>query len=492
MTARPVQYAQFVTRWRRPSRELLAGERTPCGRPPFDPFLTASLLWSTHLCPVAAIHDLLHGQSLEPRGPLGLGSVFRGEDWHSYIARLRLMVASGRLQLPADPGHAFEVVRHDFDEWISHRHAADADVQRFWDDLVAPYVRSRLETGALAGLVGHQILPEVTVGSWQVRVPTRAGQQTYPIEARVDEIDLTDGLAIERTTLPLNQAVLYKDVQLAAAALILGSLPAAGIPAEWSALRQVRRFTLEAPDGAVEVVPNHEHFDAIHEAATIIRDIAASPLAERPVRDLAACTPVNPHDICSHAYIRCFYKVPEFYQARAAINREVRMLCRAELCELLWQRDLSKYRLYMGDQAGDRFPAIPLQFTGTGRNERGRFIEGRLRHGSPPDYHRCDLIIGTPFVGVRRRVDFDEDEAGVLRFYCDLEGLPIPNVGALWPPTDEGLLVEGSFDFLIRQLQRDLFAHRKLGTSDAQQFQQESPLQLMDAIFGGTPALETS
>jgi hypothetical protein len=388
-----------------------------------------------------------------------------------------------------------EVVRHDFDEWVSPRHAPEADVQRLWDELVATYVRTRIETGALAGIVGHALLPEVTVGNWQVEVPLRGGRRSYPIEACVDEIDLTEGVAIERTTLLLNQAVLYEDVQLAAAAVILRSLPAAGIPAEWQTVRNVRRFILEAPDGSVEVTPNNDHFDAIHEAAAIIRDIAASALAERPVRDLQQCTPVNPHEVCSHPFISCFYKVPAFYQSRAAINREVRTLCRAELYELLWQRDLGKYRLYMQNQADDMFPALPLQFQRTGQDRRGQFVEARLDRGSPPDYHQCDLILGTPFIGVRRsKVDFEPDQAtGFLRFYWrDLEGIPLPNTGVLWPPIAEGLLLEGSLDFLIRHLQRDLFAHRQIGITDENEYRQDSPLQMMDAIFGADPPLETS
>ncbi len=494
MTVRAPTYGPFVRRWQRPSQQLLAGDRLPSGRPPFDPFLTASLIWTTHLCPVAAIHDLLHGQPLQPREPFGVRSLLRGEHWHDYIARLRLRIASRRVSLPADVGHALEVVRHDFDDWVYQKRAPDSDVQRFWDQLVGPYVRTRMESGALPRIVGHALLPEVTVGNWQVEVPLRSGRRAYPIEARVDEIDLTEGVAIERTTFPLNQAVLYKDVQLAVAALVLRSLPAAGIPAEWEAVRRVRRFILEAPDGSVEVVPSARQFDAIHEAAAIIRDVAASPLSERPVRDLAQCSPVNRHDVCSHPYLACFYRVPRFYHARAAINREVRLLCRAELRELLWQRDLTKYRLYLESQADDRFPALPVEILRTARSRRGPFLEARLQRGSPPEYHQCALIIGSPHIGVRRfQVDFEEDpSSGDLRFYCDLEGLPLPNTGVLWPPIGEGLLLEGSFDFLIRQLQRDLFAHRKLGLSDPQQFQQESPLQLMDAIFGANPPLETS
>jgi len=387
-----------------------------------------------------------------------------------------------------------EVVRHDFDEWVYHKHAPDADVQRFWDDLVAPYVRTRLETGALRGIIGHALLPEVTIGNWQVEVPLGSGKPTYPIEARVDEIDLTAGVAIERTTMPLNQAVLYKDVQLVAAALILRSLPAAGIPGEWAPVRTVRRFILEAPDGSVEITANTQQYDAIHEAAAIIRDVVASHLAERPVRDLGQCTPVNRHDVCSHPYFGCFYRVPASPQSRATIGREVRTLCRAQLYELMWQRDLGKYRLYLQNQADGRFPAIPIEFVGTGHDGNRPFIEARLKRGSPPDYHECAIVVGTPFVGVRRfRVPFEQNQAdGTLRLYCDLECLPLPNGGVLWPTIGEGFLLEGSLDFLVRHMQRDLFSLRKIGTSDLQKFQQAPELQLLDAVFGANPPLETS
>jgi hypothetical protein len=93
----------------------------------------------------------------------------------------------------------------------------------------------------------------------------------------------------------------------------------------------------------------------------------------------------------------------------------------------------------------------------------------------------------------RKNVAFVADESSdQIRFYCDLVGLPLPNTGVLWPPVGEGFLLETSFDFLLRNIQRDLFTHHKLGTSNEQDRQDESSLQLLDAIFGGDPVLETS
>jgi len=116
MTCRAPVYTPFVRRWAKPRDSLLAGDRPACGKPPFDPFLTASLLWTTHMCPVAALHNLLHGAEVKPQGG-GPGATLRGEDWHEYVAGLRLRIAARRIQLPAEPGHALEVIRHDFDQW---------------------------------------------------------------------------------------------------------------------------------------------------------------------------------------------------------------------------------------------------------------------------------------------------------------------------------------------------------------------------------------
>ena len=70
--------------------------------------------------------------------------------------------------------------------------------------------------------------------------------------------------------------------------------------------------------------------------------------------------------------------------------------------------------------------------------------------------------------------------------------MPLPHTGVLWPAVGEGLLVEGSLAFLVRLLQQDLFSLRKIGTSDVQRRDQESALQLLDAVFGADPPLETN
>jgi hypothetical protein len=407
---------------------------------------------------------------------------------------MRVAIASEQIALPGDDGHAVEVIRHDFEQWIQRWNAADADVEQFWNAYVEPYVRSRLASGSLRSIVGHQILPEVCIGNSRVSVPLSAGKRTYPIEARVDEVDLTAGVAYERTILPLTEAVQYKDVQLAVVALILESLPQGGIPDAWSTLRAVRRFVLESPDGSVELTPDQNQFEAIHEAAALVRDLAGSHLAEWPIRQLSQCSPAQPHEVCSHPFVRCFYKVPTFPQSRAPLRRETRQLCRAQLYELLWQRDLAKYRLYSRAEAGDRFPAIDVEFLALDEDDHGPFVEARLSQDGIPAYTKSDLIVGTPFVGVRRNnVSIRAGaQADTVKLYCDLRGVPLPANGALWPPIDEGMLLEGNFDFLVRNLQKDLFAHQKIGTSDLQRQQQDSALQILDAVFGAAPALETS
>ena len=495
MPCRPINYP-FVHRWRTPPQKILAGERTPGGRPPFDPFLDATMLWQAHLCPIAALHDLLHGEEVK----LGRGFhrgrprlLLSGQDWHQYIANLRLKIASRRLVLPDDIGHALEVIRHDFEEWAREKQIPNVDQEEIWRSQVESYATTRLNTGQLTNIVGHALLPEVTVGSARVEVPLGGGMRTYPIEARIDELDLTTGVVIERTSLPLARAVSHKDVQLAVIAVILRSIPATGIPQQWGAVRQVRQFVLETHTDSVMVNPGSEHYDAIHEAAAIIRDVAASELAEWPIYQRAQCTLVQPHDVCSHPSINCFHPSPAYPQSRAPLKRETRLLCRAELYELLWQRDLTKYRLYNAAHSGSAYPGLPLEILGTGQNpSRGPFVEAKLVGGGLADLERGILIVGTPFIGVRREVSIEENpDSGTIRLYCNLMGLPLPRTGVLWPVVREGLLFEQTPDFLIRQRQQYLFTLRKIGTNDLRVSQQDAVLQLLEALFGGAPPLET-
>ena len=495
MSCRTLNYP-FVRQWRRPSPELLTGERTVGGRPPFDPFLTASIIWETHLCPVAAIHEFLHGRPVRPGTRTRLGRFGQdpfGEHWHNYLGHLRLSIASRHLRLPADVAHALEVIRHDFDLWAD-RNISRTNSEELWRTLIEPYVTLRLQRGQFTAIVGHAILPEVWVGSSHVVVPLHQGSRTYPIEARIDELDLTSGTAIERTTLAASVALPSKMVQLAVSAAILRSLPAPSIPQQWTTVRQIRRFLIETPTDTIPVNPGADDLNhAIHDAAAIIRDVAASELAEWPIYQQAQCTPHNPHQICSHPYINCYYNVPLNPQSRNAIRQETRRLCRAELYELLWQRDLPKYRLYSPAAARDAYPGLPIEILRTARDTQGRaYVEARLQTGRLSELDQGILIVGTPFVGVRKQGSIEEDPAtGIIRIYCDVTGLPLPNTGVLWPPTTEGMLLEQAPDFLISLRQSELFALRKIGTSNVQIAQQDSVLQLLDAIFGGTLPLET-
>jgi hypothetical protein len=500
MLCRSLNYP-FVSRWRRPSSQLLAGERTIGGYPPFDPFLTASMLWETHLCPVAAIHELLHGRSVHPGGGSHRRPIqtMSGEAWHRYIGSLRLRIASQQppfQTLPSDVTHALAVIHHDFEEWGQDQ-LPYAIREESWRELIEPYIRTRLQKGQLSAIVGHVLLPEVTVGSTEVEISLGTGRRTYSIEARVDELNLSLGAAIERTTLPTNLALPSKMVQVAAIAAILRSLPLAAIPQQWAAVRQIRLFLLETPTDTIPVNPTSQELnDAIHDAAAIIRDVAASELAEWSIYQQAQCTPYNTHEVCSHPWVNCFYSSPLYPRSRTSIKRESRALCRAELRDLLWQRDLMKYRLYSLGVSGATYPGVPVEILRIGRDPlRGSFVEARPNSGGLPGIKYGTLILGTPFIGVRhqsRRGEIEEDiQTNTIRVYCDVEGFPLPNAGVLWPAVDEGLLMEEGPYFLTQQRQSDIFALRKIGRSNPQVAEQESIIQILDAVFGGNPPLET-
>jgi len=149
---------------------------------------------------------------------------------------------------------------------------------------VEPYARTRLASGELDEIRSHALLPERTLGNASVGIPLGAGHRSYPIEARVDEVDLTAGVMVERTTLAIEHAAASKPIQLALASAIVKLVPVPGIPAGWAALKQIRRYVVETPTETITVDPDDVSWlNAIHEAAAIIRDRAGTELAERPV-----------------------------------------------------------------------------------------------------------------------------------------------------------------------------------------------------------------
>jgi len=74
--------------WGYPDRAILDGNAFPSGKPPFAPFPSVTDVLNAALCPVAALHDLMHGDDTALLGDYP--SRGRGDLFHQFVSTLKL------------------------------------------------------------------------------------------------------------------------------------------------------------------------------------------------------------------------------------------------------------------------------------------------------------------------------------------------------------------------------------------------------------------
>lgn len=93
---------EALSRWSFPRDKVLRGEVFPSGNPRFAPFPTVTNLLNAIFCPVAILHDLLHGRDYALIGEVGKANYEikeikrRGELFHKFIAYLKLSLMKGK------------------------------------------------------------------------------------------------------------------------------------------------------------------------------------------------------------------------------------------------------------------------------------------------------------------------------------------------------------------------------------------------------------
>ena len=123
--------------WRRPEREVLHENRYKYSRPPFDPFPTVTNIVNASKCPVAILHDILHGvdDATILGGEYGLGNLYQ-----RFIAYLKLSVARNDIPPPSDIRYRFEMFAKD---------EQDVAKDKCWRYYVEPWCSKRLAISAM-------------------------------------------------------------------------------------------------------------------------------------------------------------------------------------------------------------------------------------------------------------------------------------------------------------------------------------------------------
>ena len=84
-----------LKKWRFPDERCIMGDVFPSGRPKFGPFPDVTNVMNANFCPVAILHDLLHGEGNALIPQFGKEHQ-RGDVFHSFIAHLKLLLKNNQ------------------------------------------------------------------------------------------------------------------------------------------------------------------------------------------------------------------------------------------------------------------------------------------------------------------------------------------------------------------------------------------------------------
>jgi hypothetical protein len=333
--------------WRKPPGPYLLGERFPSGKPPFDPFPTVSLVMKGY-CSVAIYHDLVWGRSWDGKSDAGIGQAI-GPLYHDFIATFRWRIALGLegIDSSTDATLFQAKLQRFFNSWVDRRNLPVAARNALWSSVSKLFTRKLSEVVALAG---KKIFEEVDIVNHRTEFNLPEGTRRFPIRGRIDELNLSDGVLVERTLEndPLtNEPPPYKRFQAWLCAKAITTLPPMVRPNSLQGIwTRPLKVLLETPEKDIWIDPNTREFEPwVSQAFYWIRALyrnqgqAASYAYER-----ASCSAEHPDESCSHCRIDCFVKKYSFPERRRELSRICATYARALLYDRMWDSDLWYYQ----------------------------------------------------------------------------------------------------------------------------------------------------
>lgn len=490
---------EILPRWRYPSRRVLEGSVFPSGRPPFGPFPKVTTVLNACLCPVALVHDLLHGSDnaliSSPEAKK------RGNLFHRFIAYLKIGIKEGRIELRGDISRQLYMIQHEFREFARGYGFTSSDIDHTWRNYIEPWVKRKIESGELEELRGNSmIFFEVYVANpyTEFPLPEQRGRRRYPLRGIIDEIDLNRRLIIERTIkgqMNDENPPLLKDMQVWLLWRALSTLSHEQLPPEWRNV-DFRHFRLivETPHNDFEVEKDREDFiSRVHWAYAWINDVALyeSPDVIREAWENAQCSPENPHPECGHKHKNCFYKRLIHPQCRPQLKQAISMWYRHLLWEQMWRGDLWHYRITMlpRDYLIDVGLLRVAHIINAQENELELELELRETQTFRGFYYCTVIPFGTLQCGIRAKARVSQIEDNHIKLEVDI---PISgvSVSALILMSSESIvpMIQEPPVFLQRRIQRGLFKlQTKIGTNDERTARRRSSIQLLEALFGTRP-----
>jgi hypothetical protein len=441
-------------------------------------------------CPVASLHNLMHDsesyQEVQARGRPD--EQWLGNEFHKFIARIKSGLVEGTLSVGGSSGNL--LLRQEFLRFA--RGLANPD--RIWNLYLEDWSTRKIpELEKLHNK--SRLFFEMWVASPHVSFALQGGQRNYPVQGRIDEIDLDNKRIVERTLRrgDSNTPPYLKDYQVWLLWKILRSIPSLMYPEGWQNI-DFAEFDLivETPSQDYPIARDNPQFETkTHEAFAWIHDICFDPrgAGEAYRYKKQFCQPGNvPHN-CGLTNV-CYGRKWTYPSARDEMRREFRDIYRSLLWETIWTYDLLQYKFVM---------------LSTGDLERqgliasGRIVDrqnNEVRVEVPPsqtnpiwtqsfDEKRFLLVpYGNLAVGLRLGGTVKRESGNVFKVKFERVPIPISGSTLIAPVSPEFRILKDEPVYLIRRLQSDLHSLQRMGGNDQVKTGSDSIIQLLEGLFG--------
>lgn len=477
-----------LPRWRRPDYSTLIENVYKIGTPDFDPFPTVTDVMNAAHCPVAAVHNILHGRDnalIEGTGgEIGMGKLF-----HEFIAHLKSEIAAGRRVRDVPQ------IRYIFENFA--RHEEEKRRMHCWQYYIEPWCRRKLDEISSIP-TNANVFFEVSVANPYVPFLFESGERTYPLMGKIDEVDIENRRLIERTTMgrPDDKSPpRLKDFQLWLLWKTLCSINSEKYPEIWRNVN-FKNFTLyiETPYRDFQVDTNRPEFERLtHRAYAWIHDILFERRGIHEAYDMRECTFHNRIEDCGLRW-SCYGKrrPRPFRTVRDEMRNELRRMYVLLAYELIWSKHLFRYQLTMLDK-----PALEeLGLITSGKilsyqngnleielepEQMDRFLAQRAS-GELGGYY---IVFGSFFVGIKLKGNFVE-QSGENKVLINTANVRVPvSSTALIVQTDPEITtyVDQPW-FLTEWLQRDLFSLENWGLERDDKANSNPTIRMLETIFG--------
>ena len=396
-------------RWRNPQNALLRGQVFPRDNPPFGPFPTVTNIINANLCPRALVHSLFHGFS-NALNMYSFDGISRGDLFHGFCAYLKWLIHTGEIEIQEGRfPYTIERIHEEFRRFCQRESLPGGEVEGIWREYINPWITRKLEVGELNTIPDEEIFFELYIATTDLSLELGDGIRHYPLRGRIDEINISRRVIIERTIRPATtdgQPPFLKDFQIWLLNRLLLSLNNNQLPEGWNADR-FTDYTLivETPQDDYVINPDQPDFiNDTHSAYAWLDDLARTenPSVFREVSENQACSPEIHHEHCVHAGGKCFRRVYSHPISRPEIRRGFQPWYRRLLWERMWNEDLWHYRLlhFPIDELIDMryIMEVPIQGREDNELQLGLSNEDTTALG---DYNFVILSFGTLNCGLR-------------------------------------------------------------------------------------------